>query len=506
MNILDQLNNSNMPSEGPVLQTLFDEYQKIILRSLITTFGLDFIIRDQNGGDVDTVHNVRAGVSYKNPQNEQDYQNRGKYDTKSLHSDPRFTKYKKEVKNKQEFINDQYSPGKKIYLGKSSYLKANNMVAECDHSVSGHEVHDDPGRVLAGLETNDLANRPENFCFTNKNLNRDMSDTPKEEYVKQHADSLSASEKEAILNTNKIARKSIDGDINRTYYTSNKFYIDSINAANKLGVKMGIREALGFIMVELFFSCKREIEQMPKNIQLKDSLKALQRGMAKGIENIKLNYKFIFAAFGEGYISGLLASLSTTLINIFITTDKAIVKGVRTVSITLVRASNVLLLNPGQLFLGDRLKSTLVILTTGASTLVGTTVGSFMEGTPIQAIPMIGPKTIEFTQILVSGLLSCSFLFMLDRSEFITSLVNKFNKYAPEGYSIHQYCDYYEKLASELGGYDIDEYVRKCKEIDEKISNLYYSDDEEEMAKALDSFDNDDIESFLNGKTGSLKI
>lgn len=508
MNFLEELNKTNVPSSGPVLNNLWGEYQKIVLRSLITTFGLDFIIKDRVGGDVDTVHTVRDGVQYKNPQNELDYQNRGKYDSDGLHRDKRFRDYKKEVKGKMEFIEDQYSPGKKIYLGKSSFLKQNNMVAECDHSVSGREVHDDPGRVLAGLDTNDLANRPENFYFTNKNLNRDMSDTPKEEYVKTHEDSLTDSEKEAILSTNKTARNSIDKDINDAYYSSEKFYIDSINAAHSLGVKMGIREAVGFIMVELFFSCKTELENTKTKLSFSDCVKAIQKGVSKGVENIKSNYKFIFTAFGEGYISGLLASLSTTFINIFLTTDKLLVKNIRTASITLVRASNVLFFNPGQLFLGDRLKTTAIILSTGACSMVGTTVGTYLEGTPIREIPLVGDKIITFIQILVSGLLSGTFLYMLDRSEFMTSLTERFNKYAPEGYKIHEYCNYFERLAAELEGYDVDEYSRECEIINYKVAGLNYSDDELAFAKELSSLDieDDDLDAFLDGNIKNFKI
>ena len=36
-----------------------EQYEKVIIDSIITSFGLDFLIRDQYGGDVDTIHNVR---------------------------------------------------------------------------------------------------------------------------------------------------------------------------------------------------------------------------------------------------------------------------------------------------------------------------------------------------------------------------------------------------------------------------------------------------------------
>ena len=42
-----------------IMDSLFEQYEKVIVRSIITSFGLDFFIKDQHGGDVDTINNVR---------------------------------------------------------------------------------------------------------------------------------------------------------------------------------------------------------------------------------------------------------------------------------------------------------------------------------------------------------------------------------------------------------------------------------------------------------------
>ena len=40
-----------------------DELEKTVINSLVTSFGLDFLLfKDQKGGEVDTIHNVRNGV------------------------------------------------------------------------------------------------------------------------------------------------------------------------------------------------------------------------------------------------------------------------------------------------------------------------------------------------------------------------------------------------------------------------------------------------------------
>lgn len=46
-------------TETNVYNSIFEQYERVIIQSLITSFGLDFSVLDQHGGDVDTIHNVR---------------------------------------------------------------------------------------------------------------------------------------------------------------------------------------------------------------------------------------------------------------------------------------------------------------------------------------------------------------------------------------------------------------------------------------------------------------
>ena len=91
------------PSE-PLFTSIFQQYERVLVESLITSFGLDFIIKDQHGGDVDTIHNVRKiGVddkmTYKSAKNQQNYENRGQYDRVAYHKDQRYAGTVKAAKN-----------------------------------------------------------------------------------------------------------------------------------------------------------------------------------------------------------------------------------------------------------------------------------------------------------------------------------------------------------------------------------------------------------------------
>lgn len=52
-----------------VFNNVWSEYEKVVLRSIVTSFGLDFLVTDQNGGDVDTLRSARDGY-YKNTSND----------------------------------------------------------------------------------------------------------------------------------------------------------------------------------------------------------------------------------------------------------------------------------------------------------------------------------------------------------------------------------------------------------------------------------------------------
>lgn len=76
-------------TETNVYNSIFEQYERVIIQSLITSFGLDFLVHDQHGGDVDTIHTVgQIGkdeqMKYKKKKNKNAYNNRGEYDEKCI--------------------------------------------------------------------------------------------------------------------------------------------------------------------------------------------------------------------------------------------------------------------------------------------------------------------------------------------------------------------------------------------------------------------------------------
>ena len=522
-----------------VLKDVWEQYENVIVQSLITSFGLDFI-QDQHGGDIDTIHNVRQigkdpKMHYKNAQNAADYAKRGAYDSRKYHQDPRYIA-----------INRKMSENKKngtltdAYTGKGV---ARNAKMDLDHVISAKEIHDDPGRILAGAKGTDLANTKDNLKPTDRSINRSMQAKDKEEYLQTWAEKgpqrqarinelqaksslsdkerkeLNKLEKQEEINPNKVraeeqhARKAYDRQVAFDYYTSSKFLTATVKGAGSLGAKMGLRQAAGLVLYEVWAAAKAELQALAPGKSLKNMLEAVANGIKKGFANAKEKYREILAKFGEGFLAGALSSLTTTICNIFFTTAKNIVKSIRQIYASVVQAGKVLLFNPDNLELRERIKTATVILATGASVLVGTAVGELIATTPIAATP-IGSTVITFCSTLVSGLLSCTLLIFLDRGDFINKLIDKFYLGLQEVVADYKAAaDAFEELAAKLSQIDIASFRAETTKYQQLASKIEDAKSEAELntilLAAYKTFDikipwKGDFDSFMGDRSNHL--
>ena len=194
-------NGYGIDPEENVFAGIWSEYERVIIESLITSFGLDSFIKDQHGGDVDTIHNVREigkdpQMQYKNAKNKSDYDNREAYDNAAYHSDEGdrsiVHKARKEFEENGTLQKDAYVDGNMVIPRNNDTIPREKQ-GQLDHVVPAEEIANDPGRVLAGLDGKDLANCPENLRYTNAALNNKMRSKSVEEYIKwceEHPDQV----------------------------------------------------------------------------------------------------------------------------------------------------------------------------------------------------------------------------------------------------------------------------------------------------------------------------
>ena len=530
---------SSEPDEN-VFVSIWNEYERVIMQSLITSFGLDFLAHDQHGGDVDTIHNVRqigrdSNMVYKNAQNKADYASRGEYNTYQYHQDPRYIAINKKVSDSKK-----NGTLKDAYTGRTVAQNAN---IDLDHVISAKEIHDDSGRVLSGLNGTDLANCDDNLKPTDRSINRSMQDKDMEDYLqKWEADrpqrqakinelklkgalsdkerkELSKLEKleqidpDKMRTENKKTRAAYEAKLAKAYYTSSKFLRDTAVVAGKRGAEMGMRQALGVVFVEIWMSSKEEIQALPPGKDLKDMFEAVAEGVKNGVENAKVKYREVLAKFGEGFLSGTLASLTTTICNIFFTTAKNLVKCIRQIYASVVEAGKILLFNPDDLMFGDRIKTPTVILATGASVLIGTAIGELIQKTPIAAIPGVGPVITAFCSSLVSGLISCTLLVFLDRSKFMNRVISALNRIPSEVNNYKEIADALEILAAKLERLDIAKFRAETEKYRNIAIKIGTAGSEQELNDLLHSayrvFDikipwEDDFDIFMENKSNYL--
>jgi hypothetical protein len=147
----------------------------------------------------------------------------------------------------------------------------------------------------------------------------------------------------------------------------------------------------------------------------------------------------------------------------------------------IVQAANVLLFNPNDLLLGDRIEAATVILGTGASVLVGTKVGDWIAKTPLGADPTVGKPIRIFCSTMVSGLISCTMLLCLDRSKFINKTITALNMYLTEDQSYSQIAYDFETYAAQIANVDVDQFRVDAENFQSIADEIYMADDDEEL-------------------------
>lgn len=493
------------PNE-PLFTSIFQQYERVLIESLITSFGLDFIVKDRHGGDVDTIHNVRQigtdpKMTYKSTQNQANYENRGQYDRVAYHTDSRYTNAvkaaKKEFDEHGTKIDDTYVPGNKVIPRMERNISRGEQ-GQLDHVMSAEEIHNDPGRVLAGMDGLELANRHGNLRYTNAALNRNMSNMSVEEYIAwceenpskvdwngNKGEPLPEEVKDRLRKEYYRAKKEYDAELARTYYTSLQFRKDMTYAAVNVGVRMGVRQALGFVFAEMWFSAKDELQKLngQKDAGLKEYAEAMGCGIKNGYEHAKEKYPELFSRFLNGAVAGALSSLTTTLCNIFFTTAKSTVRIIRQSYASIVQAMEVLFINPDNYEFGDRMRAVVKVLSIGASVTVGVLVSDAVARTPIGALGKTGDIVKEFCGAFATGIMSCTLLMYLDRSKITNQLVQKLNNIHTLETELNYYrrqAEYFEQYAAQLMQIDLEQFKQETgafKEIAVKLNDVLTQDE-----------------------------
>ena len=452
---------------------------------------------------------------YKNKNNAARYAELDKYNSVTYHNDARYNKKNRQIseKRKNGELYDAYT-GDKV---------ARNAQTDLDHVISAKEIHVDRGRVLAGLNGVDLANSDENLQATNSHTNRTKQNLSMDEFLDKYGNDYTAEQKKNMRKKDAIARKAYEAKLAKAYYTSPAFAKDVSLAAGKVGVGMGLRQLLGFVFTEIWFSIKEEFNMLNVkpglDMDMGDFFKSIGNGVRKGFESSKIKYKDLFSQFASGATSGVLSSLTTTICNIFFTTAANIVRIIRQSFASLVEATKILLINPQNYPFGERMRAAVKVIATGASVVLGTIVSEAIGKTPIAAIPGIGSIVQTFCGTLCTGVVSCTLLYFIDKGNLINSIVSKLNlihTIEDDIYYYKQQALLFERYAAELMKIDLKSFREETGRYNQIASSINASTSAEELnvilKNALHSLGikmsweqtHSDFDSFMNDKNAKM--
>lgn len=440
---------------------LIAECREKVLYSIVTPLGLGKLVSlglfgqaDRLGGNVDTIHNARQTDENGKPVGTEKFQKKyeehlqtnayNKEVSAQYHSDSRYI-----AKNREMSAARKAGEAVDAYTG--NRVAANEKLDQ-DHIISAYEVHNDPGRILSGVDGRELANADSNLVGTSSSLNRSKKAMSMSEYIeKLQAESEKRKERIEVLKNkeqrsdkeqaelNKLekqeeadlermaeldeaARKEYNKTINHAYYTSKEFQMDLLVTSSKEAVKMGLQQAFGLFLVDLSNGFIDELIDSYKNGFIQGTeedtfFKACEVRLKRVADKVCSDWKKLVTAFKDGIFSGFISNVITTLINTFITTAKTTIRVIREGTKILFDAfKTVLLPAPGKNAL-DKWDAALKVIVSGAITTGGIVLQDTFEKCFVSVSFLGNYGTLFATMIsgIVTGLSVSVALYGLDK-------------------------------------------------------------------------------------------
>lgn len=477
-----------------VFDDLSERYREILFSSIITSCGLDGILfsNDEKNGHVDTIHNVVESTKdsknkdplFKSKRHQDEYGKRGKYNSETYHSaDAYIDKGKEWNKQRDEGnLKDTYT-GRTINPGEKY---------DRDHVISAKKIHEDPRRALSSLNGEKLANQDSNLQPTHPSINRSKGADSTEVFLKKQKDKLKENSDEVArlkisiadgsasegaqkrleslearlsIDENRIkkaaydAEKAMSHQHNIAYYTSKDFISTTSSYALKAGFKMGARQGLGIILLELSVALQEEFPQILKSWQAaptwkeKLDIKSILEHVTTVLRNtwhrLKEKLGHIISEVKNGFSAGILSEVVTTIINIFTGTAKRIMKMLRTFWGAIISSLHILIFNPTNLNLDEKLAAVMRLLSIAVGTMIqpiiAEAIDTLLLNSPIPLPNFLREVLAEISGAALGGIISVTLVYVIDNSPIVQKIIQIMGKV-----SVFT-DDIYQQIASVIG-------------------------------------------------------
>ncbi len=469
------LRDVNHSSDDTISSNLVNRYREVLFSCLVTSFGLDAILfkNDEEHGHVDTIHNVVDSYEktgdpvFKSDSHRATYNVRGKYDSTAYHNNEAYIDKGRQWKEDRDagILKDSYT-GKKIERWEKF---------DRDHVVAAKTIHDDPRRALSGLDGVELANQDSNLQPTHYSINRSKNTKSADKFVddlgsrraenQKKADDLriaisngsapeGASKKlneiEALLSVDdkrlkeaaKISENAQSRQHNSAYYMSADFLGTTGKFALEAGCKMGVRQGLGLVLMELSVSVQDELpiilqhwKESPtwqKKLDFKHVFERVAAAFKRAWERVSNKLGHLWKEVKDGFAAGVLSEIVTTVINIFTGTAKSVMKILRSFWSAIVSSLRILIQNPDNLGPVEKITAVMRILSVSVGGIIQPIISESIDKLLAIHAPVL-PRSIvealsEFFGAAVGGIVSVSLVYAIDNSPIVAKVVEIIRK------------------------------------------------------------------------------
>ncbi len=430
----------------------WNECGRNVLQSVSGPFGLGKLVSayDQMGGHVDTIHNARAGVfATADAQAACDAQ--PAYEAKHIHGHRAYVRANAAVSQAQKAgtLTDAYTGQRFRAADRQNPQRKMNL----DHVISAKEIHHDAGRVLAGLNTPDLANTATNLRTTSASVNKSKKALSADQF-RHKLDQTAASRAQRIrqlqkagarmtpqdraeltklralnrVDTNRLAqadahaRSAYNSTLNRSYYGSSGFAKKASGAAAKEGARAAAQRALGVVLVEFFACALHEIRDWEHKGRQHHSLMAeLQHRLARVAKACMAKLDQALAALGQGFVSGFLSNLVTTLVNVFTTTTMRFMRTLREGAQALLGALKVLLAPAGESSWQQRMHESSKLMLAGGMVVGGIALEEWLS-VQLAAVAWLAPMAHVLVAAITGAVVAMGntfVLYLVDKADLL---------------------------------------------------------------------------------------
>lgn len=396
-----------------------------VIRSIVTPFGLGNVVAayDKTGGNVTTVHNANQKI-YANTEDEY---NRNDYTNTKNSNDKQFAGQSKKSVGSNFTKSQMDSNGNVTDAYTGNTQKADTTSPDHIESLSQH--HKNGAFMQDKTKKADFATDEDNLALTDRSINQSMRDFEKHEWAEKETekgiknkDKFDIDEKKLdkeVKKGKKTSENHLPTDMEKTKYYAKKSAITGMNE----GAKMGMQQALGLVITEFFTALFDEISDIYKNgfsygfeddrffIVLKDRLKKIATRISARWEDAAI-------AFKDGFISGFISNLATTVINMFVTTGKRVVRIIREGIFSLFRAVKMLINPPENMTYEEAMHEASKLLATGVLISLGLLLEEYVDKLIIEPTPILKPYADVITTILIgtlTGLAVTMTVYYLDK-------------------------------------------------------------------------------------------